>query len=135
MLLPEGLTLSTTDAAEGKEYKFVILDLVTPGGKRYPLRSVADIHKMCVGSSRAQIGLLIVGSEDMYLSQPVDNGSKSWKWLIEEDKRNNALVRRELTVEAINELCAHIQFPGQLYEAVPIRVGGERRFWLRGCST
>lgn len=67
MLLPAGLTLSTMDAAEAKEYKFVILDLVTPGGKRYPLRSAADMHKMCVGLSRAQIGLLIVGSENMYL--------------------------------------------------------------------
>ena len=45
----------------------MILDLVTPGGKWYPLRSVADMHKMCVGLSRAQIGLLIVASEDMYL--------------------------------------------------------------------
>lgn len=113
----------------------MILDLVTPGGKCYPLRSVADMYKMCVGLSRAQIGLLIVRSEDMYLSQPVDSGSESCKWLIEEHKRNNALVRREPAVEAINELCAHIQFPGQLYEAVPIRVGGERPFWLRGCST
>ena len=29
--------MATVDSAQGKEYDFVILDLVTPGGREYPL--------------------------------------------------------------------------------------------------
>ena len=46
--------MHTVDSAQGREYDFVILDLVTPGGRLYPLGFVADTKRMCVALSRAR---------------------------------------------------------------------------------
>ena len=48
------LRMHTVDSAQGREYDFVILDLVTSGGRLYPLGFVADTKRMCVALSRAR---------------------------------------------------------------------------------
>ena len=40
--------MTTVEQAQGREYDFVILDLVTPGGKTFPLRVFAEPRRMCV---------------------------------------------------------------------------------------
>ena len=57
--------MTTVDKAQGREYDFVLLDLVTAGGRLYPLGFTTDVRRMCVGLSRAKIGMLIFGEKDM----------------------------------------------------------------------
>lgn len=56
------LTVATVDSAQGKAYDFVILDTVIPGGMGSSLGFMMDLKRMCVGLSRARIGLLVVGN-------------------------------------------------------------------------
>ena len=53
------LTMTTVDKALDRGYEFVLLDLVTPGGRFYPLGFTTDVRRMCVALSRAKIGMLI----------------------------------------------------------------------------
>lgn len=59
------LTIATVNSAQGKEYDFVILDVVNPCGAAYPLGFLSHLKRMNVSLSRAKMGLLIVGDKNM----------------------------------------------------------------------
>ena len=87
-----GVTLTKIDAAQGHEYPFVILDLVTSGGPKYSLGFLTDTGRMCVALSRAMNGMLIVGNADMTEGKPMNQGTKAWKALVEDHKNRRAFV-------------------------------------------
>ena len=57
-------TIITIDASQGKEYDYVLLDLVTPG-EGYGMGFMSDVQRICVALSRARMGLVILGNENM----------------------------------------------------------------------
>lgn len=73
----QDLSMATLDLAQGREYDFVKLDVVTPGGRLFPLGFSSEPPKMCVATSRAKIGMLIFGSKDMGNVKFPSAGSKN----------------------------------------------------------
>lgn len=61
----QDLSMATKDQAQGREYDFIILDVVTPGGKLFSLDFSSDPRRMRVAASRAKIGMIILGSNDV----------------------------------------------------------------------
>jgi superfamily I DNA and/or RNA helicase len=81
----------TVDASQGREFDFVVLDLVTPGGKRYGLGFVAEPTRINVDLSRAKHGLVIVGSKVMADLKHQNKGPKIWAEIIRSHVANGAL--------------------------------------------
>lgn len=75
------IVIATVDAAQGKEYDFLILDLVTPG-QEYSLGFLSDPKRMNVALSRAKIGLLVVGDRHMAEVPFPTEGSRNWDELV-----------------------------------------------------
>ena len=73
------LTMTTGDKAQGRECDFVLLDLVTPGGR------------MCVALSRAKIGMRISGNKDIGEIKFPSVGGRIWEDLIEDHIQHGAL--------------------------------------------
>ena len=87
-----GISMSTIDGAQGKEFNFVILDLVTPGGRAHGLGFVADPKRMCVGISRAKNGMIIIGNMHMHDVPYVNLGARAWRSLIAHHRRVGGLA-------------------------------------------
>lgn len=83
--------MSTVDGAQGKEYPFVILDLVKIGGRGFSLGFITDVRRMCVGLSRAKNGLLILGNQDMIVGKYMSQGARGWEELVKDHRRRNAI--------------------------------------------
>ena len=57
--------MSTIDGAQEKEFNYIILDLVPPGGRAHGLGFVADTKRTYVTISRAKSSMIIIGNMDM----------------------------------------------------------------------
>ena len=88
------LHMHTVDSAQGREYDFVILDLVTPGGRLYPLGFVADTRRMCVALSRARIGLLVFGESNLGNVRNPAAGAKLWTQFIRDHDEQRAVIEQ-----------------------------------------
>lgn len=72
------VSVMIVDFSEGREYDFVVLDNVTPGGTKHNLEFVADPHKINVALSRARNGLVIICHHEMGKVKHSYKGSKIW---------------------------------------------------------
>jgi hypothetical protein len=88
---PPSVQVMTVDASQGREFDFVVLDLVTPGGNRYGLGFVAEPTRINVGLSRAKHGLVFVGSKVMADLKHQNKGPKIWAEIIRSHAANGAL--------------------------------------------
>ena len=118
MANPGGVAMSTIDGAQGKEYTYVILDLVTPGGRAYGLGFVADPKRMCVGISRAKSGMIILGNEHMDQVPFRRTGAQAWKYLIERHKRNGGLWRHNVANANIQAEVQRFGLTGNRFRSV-----------------
>ena len=112
-------TSLTVDAAQGKEYDFVLLDLVTPGGG-YGLGFVADVKRACVALSRARFGLVILGNRRMAEAKWPSDGTRNWGTVVS----RHLTARGLLSVDASDQvegLKTRQRIPGILCEEVEDR--------------
>ena len=107
--------MSTVDKAQGREYDFVLLDLVTPGGMFYSLSFSTDVRRMCVALSRAKIGLVIFGDQDMADCKYPNTSALIWKDLIQNHDKHRALVQN---VPETAPLLQSLDIPGNVWELV-----------------
>ena len=110
------MRMMTVDQSQGREYNFVILDLVTPGGLNFPLGFSADVRRICVAASRAQIGLIILGNRYMGEVKFPGLGSKAWANIIEDHARAGAI--RYQTMPDVQRLLKDLEVPGRFWEKV-----------------
>ena len=115
-----GVTLTTIDAAQGHEYRFVLLDLVVPGGTQYSLGFLTDTGRMCVALSRAMNGMLIIGSKDMTEEKHNNQGVRGWKTLVEDHRNRGALASRNPPNDIITGMVEKLGLEGpQWAKATP----------------
>ena len=107
------LRQGTVDASQGREYPFVIVDIVTPGGTQYPLGFATDVRRIYVGLSRAQNGLIMFGSSDVRYQNV---GARTWKNLINDHIQHGAL--RTMPMPPITDLEVEFDIPGRFWERV-----------------
>ena len=69
--------------SQGWQSPFVILDYVTPRGPDFLLGFLKDENRLNIALSRAQDGLIIVGSKSMTDGLALSNQVKAWKQLIQ----------------------------------------------------
>lgn len=110
------IKLASVDSAQGKEYDFVILDLVTPGGQRHSLGFLTDPRRVNVALSRAKMGLLIVGDKDMGKVRYPTAGSKIWDTIIAGHAEHNAIHEMVPGLGSIQTLNRGLHIPGTDYE-------------------
>ena len=101
------LTMTTGDKAQGREYDFVLLDLVTPGGR------------MCVALSRAKIGMRISGNKDMGEIKFPSVGGRIWEDLIEDHIQHGALWGH--TIPDTTSFLERVEISGHYWELVERR--------------
>ena len=110
----------TVEGAQGREAPFVVLDCVTPGGPQLGLGFLADMRRTNVALSRAEDGLIIVGSSRMasvpYPSKPV----KKWQDVIKRIQEGGGEVRRSYGSD--DHVRQFLKIPGPAYE--PFSVSG-----------
>ena len=117
MELAAGITVATVDASQGKEYPFVILDLVNPGGRDIHAGFLADTQCMCVALSRAQSGQLILGYETLGQSKHDASGFRKWAAIIQSHNNAKVFLTHD-SHEQVDQVYQRLQIPGTLYEAV-----------------
>ncbi|KAF6227423.1 hypothetical protein HO133_008867 [Letharia lupina] len=115
--------MATTDSAQGKEYDFVILDLVSPGGRQYALGFRTDPRRMCVALSKAKIGLLIIGNKNKANVAYPGAGTRAWKQLIDDHVTKDAVCEKDAWDFSgqVKALMREHYIPGVLYEEAPRR--------------
>ena len=111
-----GVTLATIDSVRGREYPFVVLDLVTPGGSQYPLGFLTDTGRMCVALSRAMNGLVMIGNEDMATGKHQNQGVKGWQTLIDHHKKQGALGKIDVPVNILTAMVKRLGLEGQQWK-------------------
>lgn len=89
------LTMATINSAQGKEYDFVILDLVTPSRRLCTLGFPTDPRRKCVALSRAKIGLLIIGDKNKANVAYLGAGTRAWKQLIDDHVTKDAVCEKD----------------------------------------
>ena len=109
---PKGVHVSTVDAAQGREYDYVVVDTVTPGGRDYSLGFLTNTKKINVALSRARHGLLIVGNRYIGDVDYPNQGATIWKNIVADHQAGGALV--EMSVDARRVQQSH-SIPGHLY--------------------
>ena len=119
-LLAPAITIATVDSSQGKEYDFVILDLVNPGGALYSLGFLTDLNRPNVALSRARMGLLIIGDKNMSDVPHRAAGPRGWEKLIGAHADCNAVVQWDGS-NHVGELMRELRIPGNDYENVRIR--------------
>lgn len=118
--LPEavGVMMSTVDGAQGKEYPFIILDLVKIGGRGFSLGFITDVRRMCVGLSRAQNGLLILGNQDMIEGKHMTQGTRKWDNLVKYHRGRNAIKVVDLPAERVEAEVVRHGLRGEQYSVI-----------------
>ena len=111
-----GVTLATIDSVRGREYPFVVLDLVTPGGSQYPLGFLTDTGRMCVALSRAMNGLVMIGNENMATGKHQNQGVKGWQTLIDHHKKQGALGKIDVPVNILTDMVKRLGLEGQQWK-------------------
>ena len=115
------VTVATVDSSQGNEFDFVVLDLVTPGGWQYPLGFMGDARRACVALSRAKLGMAIVGNGDMGNFDKAGLGSRRWDAIVKEHRARDAVFKWPVADEEVDEMCARLGIPGELFERVQPR--------------
>ena len=98
------IKMSTIDGAQGNEFNYVILDLVTPGGPAHSLGFVTDMRRLCVGLSRAKSGLIILGHMRMDVVRYPNVGCRAWRQIIDHRRAHNALMDHEVAARRLSLL-------------------------------
>lgn len=114
-------TFATVDGLNGEEYDYVILDLVTPGGRPYMLGFLTDVERISMGLSRAKIGLLIVGNQNMSDQEYKGTGTRAWGKVVEDHRSGSGLATRKVNEDGLADLMKEFGIPGETYEATPRR--------------
>ena len=109
-------SIAAVDQAQGREYDFVVPDMVTPGGRFFPLGFASDPRRMCVASSRARIGMIVLGNKDMGDVKYPGSGSKIWRDVIKDRVDVGAL--REMNMPNVAPLLEGLEIPGRFWEVV-----------------
>ena len=105
----ETINVSTIDGSQGKEAKYVIIDVVTPGGGM-PLGFVADARRMNVALPRARDGRIVVVNEGMAARNYKTKAVELWGRYIEQHQKDGAVVRG---VVSDRQLRSALHFPGE----------------------
>lgn len=109
-------TTATIDAAQGKEYDFVVLDLVTPG-EHYSFGLMTDAKRACVALSRATFGMIILGNQFMdYVRRPTE-GTRLWGTVIHRHIAANAVHISNPRLE-VARLMRDLGIPSARFEEV-----------------
>ena len=111
-----GVTLATIDSVQGREYPFVVLDLVTPGGSQYPLGSLTEPGRMCVALSRAMNGLVMIGNKNMATGKHQNQGVKRWQKLIDDHNARGALGPVNVPADVVTRMATNLGLEGQQWE-------------------
>ena len=121
-----GINMGTVDGSQGREYPYMILDLVSHGALKAVLRLTVDVKRVFVALSRAQHGLIIVGNSGMGENAHQSLGVRSWISIIKHHRRQRALVARNPDQADVTNLMEVHQIPGTLYrrEVYQIPEGG-----------
>ena len=119
----ERAEFATINSCQCKEYPYVVLDLVNPGGADYHLEFMKDTRRMCVALSRAQHGMVIVGNEEMCDVEWPGIGTRLWQALITDPIAKGALVDRLLLEADLVAFCNRMGIPGARFEQVPPFIG------------
>ena len=117
-------TSITVDAAQGKEYDFVLLNMVTPGGE-YWLGFMADVNRACVSLSRARIGLVILGNQHMGEIRWRSEGSRTWATVVSRHLTARTLVQVDMS-DQVEGLKRRQRILGTLFEEVQDRSSNVR---------
>ena len=115
-LLPPKSNVLTVDSAQGKEWNFVILDVVTPGGPNHTLGFLTDVRRINVALSRAKSGLVIVGDQSMTQNQHPAQGVKKWTAVVQDHLQSNSLVIIDQTGSSVEEVLVKKGFIRNAYE-------------------
>ena len=118
-------TVITIDAAQGKEYDFVLLDLVTPGAG-YGLGFMSQTNRACVALSRARFGLVILGNQNMGGVQWPSEGSKIWDKVVTSHRDSRGLLRVNVQDQVVEALMGRHRIPGTLFEELEDRSASVR---------
>ena len=108
------LSMMIVDQAQGRKFDIVLLNLVTPGGASYHLGFSTDVRRICVGLSRARIGILTFGDRHTGNIKYSTNGSRVWKNLIQDHFEHG--VFRGHTINPSSVLSTYVRDP------VPVRI-------------
>ena len=115
----------TVDAVHGREFDFVLLDLVTPGAG-YGLGFMTDMKRQCVALSRAKFGLVILGSRNMADVEHKTQGVKALQAVVSRHVAARALLDINVA-HLVPGLMAEHESPGIRYEEIPRRGVAVRR--------
>ena len=113
-------TVITIDAAQGKEYDFVLLDLVTPGAG-YGLGFMSQSNRVCVSLSRARFGLVILGNQNMGGVQWPTEGSRIWGSVVASHRNARGLLRVNVQDQVVQAVMGRHRIPGTLFEELEDR--------------
>ena len=102
----------TVGGSQAREFDFVIVDTVSPGGKEYPLGFLTDSRKINVALSRAKHGLIIVGSQHMGKVLHQNHGARIWNAIIQEHRNLNSFSQMNLDAKEIE---TRFDIPGEHY--------------------
>ena len=105
--------LVTVDSCQGKEYPFVILDLVNPAGDQYSLGFMAEPRRACVALSRAQSGMIMIGHQEMGQDQYRRSRSRMWNGVIQDHKAKGGFFRQDVRAKDVQDLCHDLEIPGR----------------------
>ena len=99
----EIVDLATVDSAQGKEWDFVIIDIVSIGGQ-FGLGFLTDPRRVCAALSRARIGLIIIGDKGMAHVQHPSAGVKMWADLLRKADARGLLIGTTSETDRVNQL-------------------------------
>lgn len=112
---PISVHTMTADACEGRQYPYVIVDLVTPGGKDYSLGFLSEAMKINVALSRAQYGLVIIGNPLMGNVPYANAGAKLWERIRKSHMEHDAIW--EIQVDDARDIKEQFDIPRGQYES------------------
>ena len=115
-LKPADVHTATIDGCHGKEYDFVVLDLVTPGGRAYSFAFVNHSTRACVALSRAKIGQVVVGNKSMWTDRRRTESTKRWENVVRIHEMAGTLKTFNIKAEDVMNMKSELGIPGQIYE-------------------
>lgn len=78
------LSIMIFDASQGREFDFVIVDIVISNEGDHSLRFLTNMKKISVVLSRAKHGLIAINSKDMGKVTYANKGAKIWTSLVQD---------------------------------------------------
>ena len=113
--------IRSVDASQGRQAAFVILDCVSPGGNKYTLGFLKDLQRLNVALSRAEDGLVIVGSEGMTRTLQPNTAVMAWTSLIRRLFKDGGGISKRFGDDG--EVRRVLGVPGRYYELAQTRQG------------